>query len=59
MSESAVLFLLTLAFQAGGFIWLTQNHMKHAQQSLDRLEERMQAMESLVNRICGKLGIEP
>ena len=57
-SKSVVLFLLTLVFQSGGFIWLAKNHMKHAQDSLDRMESRMNAVEQRLARICGHLGLD-
>ena len=57
-SKSVVLFLLTLAFQSGGFIWLAKNHMRHAQESLDRLDRRMNNVEQRLARICGHLGLD-
>lgn len=58
-SKSITLFILTITFQTGGFIWLAKNHMKHAQDSLDRLDHRMNQVEQRLARICGRLGLDP
>ena len=50
-----VLAVLTIIFNAGGFVWLAKNHMKHVQDTLDRMSERLSILERTVARIEGKL----
>ena len=52
------LAVLTIIFNAGGFLWMTKNHLKHVQQSLDRLEERARWMEDCMAKVAWSLNLE-
>jgi len=51
------LSVLTIVFNLGGTVWLAKNHMKHAQESIDRLEARATQAERDIALIKGALGI--
>lgn len=50
-----VLAVVTIIFNAGGFVWLARNHMRHVQETLDGLTERVTAIEQAVARIEGRM----
>ena len=47
------LAVFTIIFNAGGFVWLAKNHVAHVQGSLDRMEERIIALEKAMARVEG------
>jgi hypothetical protein len=47
------LAVLTIIFNAGGFLWLAKNHMRHVQEALNDLTVRLGTVEQAVARIEG------
>lgn len=49
--SSDILILLTVIFNAGGFVWIARNHMAHVNKTLENLTDRVGALEVVVARI--------
>jgi len=50
-----ITFLVILVFNAGGFVWMTFNHLKHIKTVLDEILGRMIVVEKKVAHIEGQL----
>jgi len=56
-AASLALAILGLVFSGGGFVWISRNHMAHAQRSLDRMETEIVEIKQDIALIKGALGI--
>ena len=50
-----IVFLIILVFNAGGFVWMTFNHLTHIKAILDEILGRMIDVEKKVAHIEGQL----
>ena len=50
-----MVFLVILIFNAGGFVWMTFNHLTHIKKALDEILERLGLLEQRVARMEGEI----